>query len=129
MRIKVSKTNLFRKEVNLYLGKMGSSVCPVVAILSYLCIRGMSSGALFHVSNGRLLTRQRFVEALRTGLGEADVAKDQYSGHSLRIGAATTVAVKRMKGSIIKTLWRWESVAYYNMSRFRYGNWQVILDC
>lgn len=89
----------------------------------------MSSGALFHVSNGRLLTRQRFVEALRTGLGEADVAKDQYSGHSLRIGAATTVVVKGMKGSIIKTLWRWESVAYYNTSRFRYGNWQVILDC
>ena len=46
VRIKASKTDPFRKGVNLYLGKTGSSVCPVAAILSYLCVRGMSSCAV-----------------------------------------------------------------------------------
>jgi hypothetical protein len=110
--IKASKTDPFRKGVELYLGKTGTTVCPVTAMVSYLCVRGMSSGALFLFSDGRLLTRQRFVEALRTALGEANVPQDQYCGHSLRIGAATTAAAKGMDGSIIKTLGRWESVAY-----------------
>ena len=48
--IKTSKTDPFRKGVQLYL------VCPVTAMVSYLCVRGMSSGALFRFSDGRLLT-------------------------------------------------------------------------
>ena len=93
VRIKAFNTDPFRKGVTVYLGKTGSSVCPVAATLSYLCMRGMSSGALF-------------------GLGEANLALDQYCGHSLRIGAATTAAANGMEDSIIKTLGRWESVSY-----------------
>ena len=63
------------------------------------------------------------MEALRTGLGEANVAQDQYYGHSLIIGAAA--AAKGMEDSLIKMLGKWESVA---TSRFRGSNWQVILD-
>ena len=81
-------------------------------MVSYLCFKGMSSGALFRFSDGRLLTRQRFVEALRTGLEEAKVPQDQYRGHSQRIRAATTAAAKGLEDSIIKTLGRWESVVY-----------------
>ena len=110
--VKASKTDPFRKGVQLYLGKTGTTVCPVTAMVSYLCVRGMSSGALFRFSDGRLLTRQRFVEALRTGLEKVNVPQDQYCGHILRIGAATTAAAKGLEDSIIKTLGRWESVAY-----------------
>ena len=39
-----------------------------------------------------------------------DVA--QYSGHSFRIGAATTAASVGIEDSLIKTLGRWESNAY-----------------
>ena len=39
------------------------------------------------------------------------MAQDQYCGYSLRI-AATTASAKGMEDSIIKTLGRWESVAY-----------------
>ena len=52
------------------------------------------------------------MEALRNGLEEANVPQDQYCGHSLRIGAATTAAAKGLEDSIIKTLGRWESVVY-----------------
>ena len=45
--------------------KLTSQVRSLAAILGYLCIREMNRGALFHFSNGQLLTRQEFVEALR----------------------------------------------------------------
>ena len=45
--IKASKTDPFRKGVKLYLGRTGTTECPVTAMVSYLCVREMSSGALF----------------------------------------------------------------------------------
>ena len=36
----------------------------------------------------------------------------KYSGHSFRIGAATTAASVGVEDSLIKTLGRWESSAY-----------------
>lgn len=72
----------------------------------------MSPGPLFKLNNGRLLTRQLFVEAVRKGLKLARVNQDKYCGHSFRIGAATTAAARGVEDSIIKTLGRWESLAY-----------------
>ena len=112
MKIKSSKTDPFRKGVNLFLGRTGSDLCPVAAMLDYLCMRGMSPGPLFQYMDGRFLTRQRFVDAVREALDCTGVDKKQYCGHSFRIGAATTAAAKGIEDSIIKTLGRWESVAY-----------------
>ena len=36
--IKQSKTDHFRKGVDLYVGKTASQLCPVAAMLSYLCV-------------------------------------------------------------------------------------------
>ena len=36
----------------------------------------------------------------------------QYSGHSFRVGAASTAAAVGIEDSLIKTLGRWESTAY-----------------
>ena len=41
----------------------------------------------------------------------------QYSGHSFRIGAASTVAVVGIEDSLIKTVGRWESTAYLSYVR------------
>ena len=38
---KASKSDPFQKGVNFYLWKTGLSLCPVAAILSYLCVRGL----------------------------------------------------------------------------------------
>ena len=110
--IKQSKTDPFRKGVDLFVGKTGSSLCPVAAMLSYLCARGMAEGPLFKFADGRVLTRQHFVSAVREGLEKAGIDSSKYSGHSFRIGAATTAAARGIEDCVIKTLGRWESVAY-----------------
>jgi len=50
--------------------------------------------------------------AVREALQKAGVDQSRYCGHSFRIGAATTAAAKGMEDSIIKTLGRWNSLAY-----------------
>ena len=109
IRIKQSKTDPFRKGVDLFVGKTESVLCPVTAMLSYLCMRGMESGPLFNFEDNRVLTRQYFVAVVKEGLQKAGIDS---SGHSFRIGAATTAGSKGIEDSIIKTLGRWERVAY-----------------
>ena len=112
VRVKQSKTDPFRRGVNLYVGRTGADLCPVSAMLDYLNVRGMSAGPLFKFEDGRPLTRQRFVDEVRKGLKLAGINQDKYSGHSFRSGAATTAAARGVEDSIIKTLGRWESLAY-----------------
>ena len=112
IRIKQSKTDPFRKGVDLFVGKTGSVLCPVTAMLGYLCVRGMESGPLFNFEDSRVLTHRHFIAVVKEGLQKADIDSSKYNGHSFRIGAATPVASKGIEDSIIKTLGRWESVAY-----------------
>ena len=101
----------FRKGVDLFVGETGKPLCPLSAMLNYLCVRGMKKGPLFQFEDGRLLTT-RFVTEVRGGLQKAGIDPSKYSGHSFRIGAATTAAAKGIEDCIIKTLGRWESLAY-----------------
>jgi len=103
--------------VNPYLGKTSSDLSPVMALLNYLVLRGQDGGPLFRLSDGRPLTRQRLVEAVRQALDEAGLDSSKYCGHSFRIGAATAAAERGMEDSIIKTLGRWRSLAYLEYVR------------
>lgn len=47
LKIKVSKTNPFRKRVMVFLGHTGSTLCPVKALLAYISVRGQAPGPLF----------------------------------------------------------------------------------
>ena len=92
-------------------------MCPVAAMLSYLAAHGAGSGPLFQFSDGRYLTRDRLVCELRRVLAAANIDMSQYCGHSFRIGAATTAARAGVEDSLIKTMGRWESVAYLRYIR------------
>ena len=58
--LKQSKTDPFRKGVNIYLGATDRPICPVLGILPYLTARGNQTGLLFILDNGKGLTRQTF---------------------------------------------------------------------
>ncbi len=53
--IKQSKTDPFRKGIDLFIGKTESDLCPVAAILGYLVARGSQPGPLFVFQDGRFL--------------------------------------------------------------------------
>lgn len=72
----------------------------------------MAPGPLFVFADGRVLTRQRFVDLVRDGLEKAGVDQSKYCGHSFHIEAATTAAKEGIEDCIIKTLGQWESLAY-----------------
>ena len=110
--IKQSKTDPFRKGIELFLGKTATDLCPVKAMLNYLLVRAEGTGPLFKFQDGRYLTRQRLVDHVRAALQEAGLDQSKYCGHSFRIGAATTAAKRGMEDSMIKTLGRWKSLAY-----------------
>ena len=112
VNIKASKTDPFRRGVTIYLGRTHSTICPVAATLKYMVERGLSKGPLFMFEDGRLLTRERFVSAVREALATTGVDTAKYCGHSFRIGAATTAAEQGIQDSLIRTMGRWESSAY-----------------
>ena len=84
-------------------------------------MRRSAPGPLFKFSDGRLLTRLRFVEPVRTALQKVgiDPLKYMYNTHSFRIGEATTTTVNGIEDSVIKTLGRWESLAYLQYIKYR----------
>ena len=117
VRIKASKTDPFRQGISLFIGKTDSVLCPVSAMLAYLVVRGKNPGPLFRLKDGKPLTRNRLVVAVKEALQAAGVESGHYSGHSFRIGAATTVAERGLEDSMVKTLGRWKSLAYLEYIR------------
>ena len=112
VKLKQSKTDPFRKGIQLFVGRTGTDLCPVTSLLNYLSVRGDKHGPLFVYQDGRYLTRQRLVGAVRGALERAGMDQSRYCGHSFRIGAATTAAARGVEDSVIKTLGRWRSLAY-----------------
>ena len=110
--IKASKTDPFRKGVTVHIGATKSQLCPVAAVLAYMVQRGPQAGPFFLFEDSHRLTRDRLVAEVRRALERAGVDPSHYSGHSFRIGAATTAAACGLQDSLIKTLGRWESAAY-----------------
>ena len=82
------------------------------AILAYLAVRGTSPGPLFLLKDGTTLTRQKLVKMVQSTLQLAGIDPSGYSGHSFRIGAATTTAAKGIDADTIRTLGRWSSDTY-----------------
>ncbi len=132
VHLKASKTDPFRKGVTLFIGKCRPSCAqyPPCWRICWLLVRGKQSGSLFRFQDGKPLTRQRFVQAVRGALIKAGVQADRYASHSFRIGAATTAAARGLGDSIIKTLGRWKSPAYLEyvkIPRQQLANYSIML--
>ena len=113
IHIKSSKTYPFRKGVTIHLGRTETNLCPVAALTDYTNNRGNHHGPLFCFKTNKPCNRTSFVAKLREALGNTPSIKpEDFCGHSIRIGAATTVAKRGIPDNIIKMLGRWESSAY-----------------
>ena len=112
IHLKGSKPDQTRRGMDLHVGKIGNKLCPVAAILAYLVVRGRDNGPLFRQKNGSPLSHQHLVQVLRYWLTAAGMDCSRYSGHSFRIGAATTAIARGVPESIVQTLGRWESDSF-----------------
>ena len=113
VKIKQSKTDSFRRRVDIYLGTTGTTLCLIKAILPYLALRpNHHNGLLFIFEDGHSLTYQRFSSNLDNLLSRHGFDTTQYNTHSFRIGTATTAAQANIPHTSIQMLGRWKSNAY-----------------
>ena len=115
VRIKASKMDQFRTGTSVFLAATGMELCPISAVLCYLAERARGEGPLFLLKSGDL-------SLFRRVLSVGGIQASAFTGHSFRIGAATTAAAKGVHDSIIKALRRWSSDAslvYIRLSKDR----------
>ena len=110
INIKTSKTDPFRKGMQLILGATDAEICPVKALQIYFKIKNSPiNSPLFSYQNGKPLSRKCFTEDVRNLLSIGGLDPTHYAGHSFRIGAATTAGAAKLPAWLIKTLGRWSS--------------------
>ena len=112
IHIKASKTDQTKVGIDLYVGRTENTICPIAAMLAYLAVRGHTVGPLFLLQDGRPLTRDLLVQLLRSTLSQAGINWARFSGHSFRIGAATTAMARGVSESTVQTLGRWASDSF-----------------
>lgn len=119
--LKASKTDPFRQGITIYVFKVNNSVCPVALMQKYLKIRYLAaahnSDPLFVTPGRQVVTRIYFIDKIKILLSRLGYDPKLYSGHSFRIGAATTAGKANLPDYLIKTLGRWSSDCYLRYIR------------
>jgi len=76
------------QRIRLLLGKTEADICPVLAILPYLVVRGPTSGALIVLADKKPLTCHHLTSAI---LSKNGLDSSYYNMHTFHIGVATLV--------------------------------------
>eukprot|EP00064_Thunnus_orientalis_P024128 superscaffoldBa00009934_g24404 len=115
--LKRSKTNQSGQPQPIYLFRLDSYISPYEPIHEYistrLANRASPQDPLFITEMGRVATRFWFHHHMRSVLARSGIPPDQFSGHSFRIGAASTASRQGIPDNVIKILGRWSSPAYH----------------
>ena len=112
VRLRHSKTDVFGTGVSLNVRATGSPICPVAVVLAYMSICPPQPGPFIMERDGQPLSWPALVAGIRRALVSAGVDVSRFSGHSFRIGAATTAARGGLLDSLIQTLGWWRSSAF-----------------
>ena len=117
VHLKVSKCDQFGKVVNVFLGVTGCPLCPVTACSAYTAVREPTAGPFFIQGDGTPLSKGSFVQQVKALVSDVGLDASLYSGHSFRIGAATSAAQAGIQDSTIQALGRWSSGAFLTYVR------------
>jgi len=118
LRLKESKTDPFRKGIDIKLFEINNVICPLNAIKKYVSKRNSkfavtsASDPLFVTDVYEVLTRQYFLDKLKYVLQLCGFDSKSYSGHSFRSGAASSAGKAHVEDHMIKVLGRWKSDSY-----------------
>ena len=109
IRLPLSKTDRFRKGIDIPISASGNDACPVKALRRLFHWKASPDSPLFERAGG--FTREYLVEQVRQILTSLGV-KGHYSGHSFRRGAATSAWEAGLTIEEIMLLGRWKSDSY-----------------
>eukprot|EP00038_Savillea_parva_P003891 m.131502 g.131502 ORF g.131502 m.131502 type:complete len:347 (+) comp11314_c0_seq2:3943-4983(+) len=116
VRIRASKTDVFRRGTTIRLFASGSPLCPVSALERFSrsrMTRGLSSTAPFFVdASGRYITRGKVTSVIKQLASSAGFDASRFASHSMRAGGATTLASLGYDTTVIQKLGRWSSDAF-----------------
>ena len=119
--IKHSKTDQYGNTTPIFLFKLNNLLSPYEPLLNYIHSRRAQHAApsdpLFVTNHGSVATRTWFHSHLRLVLSKAGYSPELFSGHSFRIGAASTASSKGVPDHVIQILGRWSSQAYHSYIR------------
>ena len=105
----------------IYLFRINSPVSPYEPLANHVHFRqslhALPSDPLFTDETGSIATRTWFLHHLRQILATSGFPAERYSGHSFRIGAATTAASRGLQDHTVQLLGRWSSQAYQTYIR------------
>ena len=114
--LKQSKTNQSGPAQQIFLFKLQSEISPYEPLARHVQFRSSSHATaldpLFVDECNKVASRAWFLRHLRLILARTGLDPSNYSGHSLRLGAATSAARSGLPDRVIQQLGRWSSHAY-----------------
>lgn len=122
LKLPTSKTDPFSLGVDIPIFRNNSIIwCPVKLMEKYLSQRRYGTvltstlsrdAPLFVDEGGNPFTRTKFLCYLKQVMCRLGYDEHKFSGHSFRIGAATSAAAANMEDHMIQTLGRWSSSCF-----------------
>jgi integrase len=124
VKLRASKTDPFRKGVDINVFATDSPVCAVTALTNYLRNRNFpkpesnATTPLFTRSNGKAANKEWFVRIMQLLISEINTRFNlglnatHFTGHSLRSGGASSLAQAGAPEYVIATMGRWRSDCY-----------------
>jgi hypothetical protein len=114
--IKVSKTDPFRQGCRVHIFRHSTAICPIQAMVRYLTVRkplsADSLSPLFLLPDYSPLSRKSFLHMLDIIMCRLGFNSKLFTGHSFRIGAATSAAKAHVPDHLIQSMGRWKSSCY-----------------
>ena len=119
--LRYSKTDPYKKGIviPLFKAENNTDLCPYRALTQYLELRKtifpnnlLPNSPFFLTENGKALCRSYYMMHIKHILARLGYDNSHYSGHSMRIGAATSASAARLEDHLIQTLGRWSSDCY-----------------
>ena len=104
---------------NVIVANIGGPYCPFSSMLKYVKMRPPSGllSPLFITPTNNPMSQSWFSHHLSQVVAKCDLPSGKYSGHSFRIGAATSAALQGVSTASLQQLGRWSSSAYSSYIR------------
>ena len=112
------KHNLTCKPIELVLPAQADvDICPVRVMQRYLSVRGLHDGPLFCYVDNKPVSRDFFINGLKSALNFCGLDVSLYKSHSFRIGGASLYASLGLSDAQLRLIGRWNSDAFLRYIR------------